>query len=154
VKLTTTRRWDPRSGTLERHALGALKSELSNQRTSKKGERDGLAHEGYHREIRPERVDSPEEMHLHRGDADQRQDAAARELDELKRRIAGHELAPRVLACKADGIDKPADIARELGVPAAKVYAAIRVLKENLVAIRRAHGSRPARPHDPDEIDS
>jgi hypothetical protein len=63
---------------------------------------------------------------------------AVTELTLLKARISRHDLMPKVLQCKADGIDRPADIARALGVPAERVHRAIELLKDHLANIRAA----------------
>jgi len=135
-KLTTTRRWDRSRGPLLDHVLGALRSVLNNQRTSKAPEREGVAHGDYHREVRPTVVESPEETVLEHEEAQLGRSRAARELGLLAARIDHHELAPKVLRCKSDGIAPPAEIARTLGVPVRQVYQAIDLLKYHLEKIR------------------
>ncbi len=137
-KLCTTRRWQPEKGPLLRHALGALKSELHHERASKKDEKEKRAADGFHREVRGEREPSPEALQLEEAEADRKQSAAADKLERLAQSVKDHPPAPDVLACKARGIDKPADIARELGVPVQKVYQSLDLLKRHL---RRIHES-------------
>jgi hypothetical protein len=136
-KLCTTRRWKPETGPLLRHALGALKSELHHQRASKKDDNDQTAADGFHREVRGERTESPETQQLEEAEADAKQRAAAATLERLTQSVKDHPPAPDVLACKARGIDKPADIARELGLPVAKVYQSLDLLKRHLRRLRR-----------------
>jgi DNA-directed RNA polymerase specialized sigma24 family protein len=131
VKLTTTRRWNPARKPLLEHVIGALRSELNHQYASKAPERERTANEAYHRDVVPLRVESTEERMLARA-------KAATELSLLEARISNHDLVPKVLQCKADGIDRPADIARALGVPAARVHRAIELLKHHLANIRAA----------------
>jgi DNA-directed RNA polymerase specialized sigma24 family protein len=141
-KLCTTRRWQPDRGPLLRHALGALKSELHHQRASKKDEKDRRAGDGFHREVRGERERSAEQMQLEEAEADGKQKAAATQLERLAESVKDHPPAPDVLACKARGIDKPADIARALGVPVQKVYQSLDLLKRHLRRLQQDEGPR------------
>jgi DNA-directed RNA polymerase specialized sigma24 family protein len=131
VKLTTTRRWNPARKPLLEHVIGALRSELNNQYMSKAPERERTANEAYHRDVVPLRVESTEERMLARA-------KAVKEVRLLETRISKHALMHKVLQCKADGIDRPADIARALGVPAERVHRAIELLKHHLANIRAA----------------
>jgi hypothetical protein len=137
TKLTRTRRWDSSRGPLLRHVLGALKSELSHQNTSKEPEREEIAHETFHREVRPDRVESAEELHLERGDAEVRRDRAARELEQLEARVANLPVASAILRLQREqGIHKPAEMAEALKVPVRDVYRALEMLRYHLKKLR------------------
>jgi DNA-directed RNA polymerase specialized sigma24 family protein len=148
MKLCTTRRWNPEKGPLKAWALGALKSELNHLFASKGAKKDTTAADGFHREVRPERVDSTEEMHLDRAEATRREARAVDKLARLKESIAPHPPAPDVLACKERGVDKPADIASELGLPVKQVYVSLDLIKRHLA---RLGGARVD--DDPDDDD-
>jgi DNA-directed RNA polymerase specialized sigma24 family protein len=134
-KLVTTRPWNG-AEPLEEHLIGMMKSLLYIQRHSKKGSRENAAHEGYQREVRPEREPSVEEATIEAGDADDRQAQAARELEELQRRASKHPVMSGVLRCMAEGTHKPADIALALKVPVQQVYRARELLKDHLERMR------------------
>jgi hypothetical protein len=137
TKLTRTRRWDPARGPLLRHVLGAVRSELSNQNTSKAPERESEAAEGFHREVRPDRVESPEELQLDHGEAARRRERAARELEQLAERVANLPVASAILRLQADeGMHKPAELAAALNVPQREIYRALEMLRYHLKKIR------------------
>lgn len=140
VKLTTTRRWDPRGGPLDRWMLGVLKSELYRQRVSKASDKEAEAAAGFHREVRPDHVESPEDAMLERADEDRREATATGELEALEAAVRNHPVAPRVLACRRRGVDKAGDIARELGLLPREVYAANDLLQKHLRKIRARDG--------------
>jgi len=139
-KLTTTRRWDPtKTKSLRKYVLFVVKSEFLNRMTSAEPEREELAHEGFHREFRPDHSPSAEDGILERAHHGERHAESRTELDELEVRIAKHPLMPRVLECKSEGM-KPGEIARSLGVPERDVYAALKLLKYHLTKIREGRG--------------
>lgn len=134
--LMTTRRWNGKQP-LERHVIGIAMSLLHHQHASKAPQRDARAHAGFHREIVGTSVGSPEDETLDHAEDEDRQSSARRELAELEASVAAHPVAPRVLRCKADGIEKPADIARALSIPVEHVYRATELLREHLRRIRQ-----------------
>jgi DNA-directed RNA polymerase specialized sigma24 family protein len=142
MKLMTTRRWDPTRAPLQKYFLFVIKSEFSNQITSAAPERENSAHEGFHREVRPDHSPSAEDGILDHGEQKERHDQSRIELDALKARIARHPLMPRVLECRGEGMT-PGETARLLQVPERDVYAAIKLLKHHLSRIRESdHGGR------------
>jgi DNA-directed RNA polymerase specialized sigma24 family protein len=136
----TTRRWDGKKP-IEAHVVGIVKSVLSNQYKSKKAERSAEAHDGFHRELVGQHSPSPEDRTLENAADEERQERAASELDALAAKVAGHPLAPRALQKRVEGLRKPADIARALGVSAGEVYRANDVLRRNLRALRKDQGN-------------
>jgi DNA-directed RNA polymerase specialized sigma24 family protein len=142
MKLMTTRRWDPTRAPLQKYFLFVIKSEFSNQVTSAAPDRENSAHEGFHREVRPDHSPSAEDGILDHGEQKERHDQSRTELDALKARIARHPLMPRVLECRGEGMT-PGETARFLQVPERDVYAAIKLLKHHLNRIRETdHGGR------------
>jgi DNA-directed RNA polymerase specialized sigma24 family protein len=144
LKLATTRRWDPKKMPLAQHFILSLKSELSNRLTSHASQREELAHDGFHREVRPGHVPSAEDLAV-APDSDARRARAQQDaktvLELLRSRVRDHELMPGVLACKESGIDEPRRIAEKLGVPVQKVYRALDLLRYHLRQIREARGA-------------
>ena len=140
-KLTTTRRGDPQKGTLRLYVVHMMRSLLRDQIQVKPGAREVAAREGYHREMRPERVDASDEMHLDRADADRRKAKAARELAKLEVRIEKLPLARRVLEAQRDAgedddFSTPGKLAEHLGVPVKDVYRALEMLRYHIAKIR------------------
>jgi DNA-directed RNA polymerase specialized sigma24 family protein len=135
IKLTTTRRWDPQKAPLLPYFLLVVESEFLNRVTSAAPEREDLAHEGFHREVRPDHSPSPEDSILEHAAQQGRRDESRAELDALKARIAKHPLMPRVLECRDEGMT-PAETARFLKVSDREVYSAIKLLKRHLARIR------------------
>ena len=135
-RLMTTRRWDG-IRPIEVHVAGIVKSLLSNRRNSEKSERKEIAHERFHYEVVGQRIASPEDRTIENATEEERLRTAARELDELAAKVAGHPVAARVLKERAAGPNKPADIARAIGVPVDEVYRANDVLRRNLRAMRK-----------------
>jgi DNA-directed RNA polymerase specialized sigma24 family protein len=138
MKLVTTRRWDPTKAPLLTYFLFVIKSEFRNQITSAARDRENSAHEGFHREVRPDHSPSAEDDILDYGEQKERDDHSRTELDALKARIARHTLMPRVLECRLGGMT-PGETARFLQVPERDVYAAIKLLKHHLTRIRETH---------------
>jgi DNA-directed RNA polymerase specialized sigma24 family protein len=140
MKIATTRRWDETKGPLDRHFLLCMKSELSHRFTSKAPEREAEAVAGFLREEVPDLAPSAEAAILDKAREDREEEArranAVAELEMLRVRIADHELMPKVLACREQGIDGASRIAAELGVPVQKVYRAIDLIKYHLKKIR------------------
>ena len=69
---------------------------------------------------------------------------AEQDLDELAARVAGHSLAPAVLRCRIEGVERAADIALLLGVSADDVYSAHKLLRHHLRQMRaREDGPAP-----------
>jgi DNA-directed RNA polymerase specialized sigma24 family protein len=147
-----TNAWDPARGAFLPYFLGVLKRMLLASHRGHK--REGLAKQAYRREVLPASVSSHETDLLARAEeaaeparTARRHALAARRLAELERRIAQHPLAPAVLRCKAEGLERrPADVAATLGVPVAQVYRAVEVLKYHLNRIR---AEMPGEPDDP-----
>ncbi len=135
MKLVTTRRWDPTRAPLLKYFLFVIKSEFSNQVTSAAPDRENSAHEGFHREVRPDHSPSAEDGILELGEQKERHDQSRTELDALKVRIARHSLMPRVLECRGEGMT-PGETARFLHVSERDVYAAIKLLKHHLTRVR------------------
>jgi len=135
MKLVTTRRWDPTKAPLQKYFLFVLKSEFSNQVTSAAPERENSAHEGFHREVRPDHSPSAEDSILDHAEQKERHDQSRTEFDALKARIASHPLMPRVLECRIEGMT-PGETARFLQVPKRDVYAAIKLLRHHWNRIR------------------
>jgi len=142
AKLVTTRRWDPSKKPLEKHLFGTVRSLLNIEYRSKQGEREALGNEGYHREVRPGHDVSVEDAVIEASDADARQTQAALEVEELRRRAASHPVMSGVLRCKSGGINKAADIARELNASPKEVYRAIELLKDHLTRMRAGKDER------------
>jgi DNA-directed RNA polymerase specialized sigma24 family protein len=144
VKITRTRRWNPAKGPFSRHYMLCMKSELSNYWKSKAPEKEAEAHEGFGREELPTKTPSVEDDIIREETeaevAAARQAKAARELLLLRARIAGHELMPGVLAALEHGTEERAAIARELRVPAQKVYRALDLMRHHLKKIRETEG--------------
>jgi DNA-directed RNA polymerase specialized sigma24 family protein len=138
-RLMTTRRWDGKKP-IEAHVVGIVKSLVSNQHQGSKSERKAEAHDGFHREVVGQNSPSPEERTIEKAMDEARQTSAAGELEQLAAKVAAHPLAPRVLQKRADGLSKPADIARALGVSVDDVYRANDVLRRNLRSIRKDEG--------------
>ncbi len=134
--LMTTRRWTGKQP-LWKHVIGIAMSLLHHQHASKAPQRDASAHAGLHREIVGTSVGSPEDETLDHAEDEDRQSSARRELAELEASVAAHPVAARVLRCEADGIEKPADIARALSVPVERVYRATELLRDHLRRIRQ-----------------
>jgi len=117
---------------------------------SKAKERAEEAHDGYHQEVRPEAVASIEQANVEADDDDDAEQRAARvraaeaEVALLYARIASHDLMPRVVACKEEGMDDAASIAKKLGVPVVKVYRALDLLRCHLEKIREARAKGEA----------
>lgn len=108
-RLATVWPWDPSTGSLVGHVLGVVRDLLDAE------------------------IGADPDDH---GDPQGRAARAARELDELRARVAGHPLAPRVLRCRAEGIERSPDIARSLDVTAEQVYAANKLLRYHLSEMR------------------
>jgi len=137
VKLTTTRRWDATKAPLRPFVVYTLRQLLRSERAEGFSPRERKANEGFHREIRPERVDSPEEMNLEKAEADRREALAIRELAELERRIAHLPLAKRIVEAERErDFEKPAHLAAHLGEPVENVYRAQEMLRYHLRKIR------------------
>jgi hypothetical protein len=140
-KLTTKRRWDPSKGTLRLYVVHMMRSLLREETFAKPGARVVAASEGYHREVRPERVDASDELHLERAEADRRRKKAASALVKLEARIANLPLARRIVdaqreAEESDEILSPAKLADRLGVPRKDVYRALEMLRHHMDKIR------------------
>ena len=74
---------------------------------------------------------------------------AARDLEELGARVAGHPLAPAVLRCRSEGVERAADIAQALGVTDDDVHAAHKLLRHHLRQMR-TRGDEPRSEADPE----
>jgi hypothetical protein len=136
-KLTTTRRWDATRAPLRPFVVYTLRRLMQSERAEGYSARERKANEGYHREIRPERVGSAEEMNLEKAEADRREAVAIRELAELERRIADLPLAKRIVeAHRERDFAKPSDLAAHLQEPVENVYRAQEMLRYHLKKIR------------------
>jgi hypothetical protein len=136
-KVTTTRRWDATRAPLRPFVVYTLRQLMRSERAEGYSPRERKANEGYHREIRPERVDSAEEMILEKAEADRREAKAIRELAELERRIAGLPLAKRIVEAQRErDFEKPAHLAAYLREPVEDVYRAQEMLRYHLKKIR------------------
>ena len=137
LKLTTTRRWDATKAPLRPFVVLTLRNLLRSERIDGFSRRETKANEGYHREIRPERVDSPEEMNLEKAEADGHEAIALRELAELERRVAGLPLAKRIPEAQRErDFEKAAQLAAHLREPVESVYRAQEMLRYHLKKIR------------------
>ena len=136
-KLTTTRRWDATRAPLRPFVVYTLRQLMRSERADGYSALERRGNEGFHREIRPERVDSPEEMNLEKAEADRREARAIRELAELERRIAGLPLAKRIVEAQRErDFEKPAHLAAYLQAPIEDVYRAQEMLRYHLKKIR------------------
>jgi len=138
AKLTTTRKWDPTKTTLLGHVLGCVKSDISHHFESKKPAEEAESHEAFHYEMRPLKVASPEQIAIDREEADERRAPALAVIEQLKERIAGHPLMPRVLErmLDAEGEETPRAMSEAFGVPVQQVYRAIEGIKYHARRIR------------------
>ncbi len=135
-KLTTTRRWQPDRGPLADHFFGAIHSEISNRFTSKAGEREDAAHEGFHRETRPAATQSAEEMAVGREEQEERRSTAAKTVERLLARVSGRSLCARIVRALEDGEEmKPSALASRLGVTREEIYVALRQLRYHVQRI-------------------
>jgi DNA-directed RNA polymerase specialized sigma24 family protein len=167
VLLLTTRRWDRDKGPLLKHLVGIARSVLSHSYRREKTDRADRAaqdRESFQREVIGTEARSAEDDTVDRTDADERQVAAARELDELDASLPEGSDAQRVLRCRRAGEKrkKPAEIAHELGLPVERVYRANKLLLHHVRRIRAARaGEGPVALHsvrkgiiDEDEVSS
>jgi DNA-directed RNA polymerase specialized sigma24 family protein len=137
-RLLTTRPWDPSKGPLDAHMMGIVRSLLNIARRSASARNEARAHEEYHAEVVGRQTESAEHETLEHAGAEERRTAAATVLEQLTARVAAHPVAPGVLRCRAEGLQKAGDIATALGVPVDQVYRANELLKEQLQKIREA----------------
>ncbi len=114
--LLTTKGWDPSSGSFIDELVRVVRGLLD------VGRGDGRAGQG---------------------DMEARSAEAAREIEELKARVAGHPVAPGVLRCRADGRVRAGEIARELRVEVEQVFAATKLLRYHLGEIRARERPEP-----------
>jgi hypothetical protein len=125
-----------------------MKSLAYNQRRSERAksedgtDRRSRAHDGFYREVSGQESPSIEQRVIDETDDDDRQKRATSELDALAARVADHPLAGRVLQKRLEGLRKPAEIAKALGVLVDEVYRANDVLRRNLRALRKTTGHR------------
>jgi hypothetical protein len=139
VKITTTQRWDPTRAPLRVFVLQTLRHLLRHEpMTERISARERKAMEGFHREIRPERVDSAEEMHLEKAYYAARHEASARRLAKLEERLEqrGLGLARRIVdAYREKDYETRTEVADDLGVPVQQVYRAIETMRYHLEKI-------------------
>lgn len=140
-KSMTTRPWDARRVSFEAHMLGVVRSLLSNEHRSAADRHQRAAAKGFHDEVVGRRTPSLEEQLVEREEVVERDAAAAGVLERLALSVAHDDVAPGVLRCRSEGIDKPAAIAEALGVNVGSVYRANEMLRYHLRRIREAdHG--------------
>jgi hypothetical protein len=143
VLLMSTRRWDRSKGPLLDHFVSIVRSVLSHaysREKTERGERAAETREKFQREVVGTEAPSPEEKTLDGADAANRQAAASRELDALEASlaVAGSEDAVRVLRARraADGKKRAGDIAKELEIPAERVYRANKLILQHARKLR------------------
>ena len=141
VKITTTQRWDPTKAPLRVFVLRTLRNLMRRGPTIERvPARERKAMEGFHREMRPERVDSTEEMHLEKAYYEARHEASARQLAKLEERLEknGLELAQRIVAAyREKDYETRTELADDLGVPVRQVYRALEAMRYHLGEIEK-----------------
>ena len=138
----TTRHWDRSKGPFDRYMAGVVRSLLNIAFHSAGPEREAKAHEGFYDEVAGRWTESAEVKTLEYAEAEERDARAVEDLERLRASVAEHPVAPEVLKCRERGIDKAAQIARELEVPVQKVYRANELLKEHLGKIWEARNEK------------
>lgn len=150
-RLLTTRRWTPeRTTTFVRHMVLTASSLLKDKRKAQK-RRDHYEAEwgAEHKRERGVTTASPEHDVLDHAQNETRRQWAARVLAELRRRLADFPLELRLidhveqLEAAGDELEKPAELAKSLGVRVDEVYRAlerIRRYKQGVVAAAGGSG--------------
>ncbi len=136
-RVMTTRPWDPAKGSLERHLAGIVRSLVNIAHHAAAPRLEAEAQETLYDEV-GRTTGSAEEKMLDAAEVAARDAHAEGELARLGAGVANHAVASGVLRCRAEGMEKSAEIARALDVPIDQVYRANELLSERLRKMREA----------------
>jgi DNA-directed RNA polymerase specialized sigma24 family protein len=122
----TTRKWNPATEpSLAKHLMKIVKSLISNEHTSKRGDYElqaGIEQSIVGRDAAP----SAEAMSLEKGEAERKRWAAARRLQALREMLTGLELELQLIDLTAEGVDDRGEQAKATGRTRDQVYEAWR----------------------------
>jgi DNA-directed RNA polymerase specialized sigma24 family protein len=126
ARWVTTRKWNPETEpSLAKHLMKIVKSLISNEHTSKRGEYELRA--GIEQSlVSGSAVPSPETMSLEKSEAERKRRAAAARLQALREMLTGLELELQLIDLTADGVDDRTEQAKATGRTREQVWDAWR----------------------------
>jgi DNA-directed RNA polymerase specialized sigma24 family protein len=138
LRLMTTRPWDEsRQPVIERHLFGIIKSLVSHERTSRRSDYESRG-AAEHAITSGGETPSAEVRGLERARRERQEAIAAARVRLLRTKPAGHELELMICDLMAEGITKPADLARHTGRSVAEVNVALARIRRYMKSILAA----------------
>jgi DNA-directed RNA polymerase specialized sigma24 family protein len=136
----TTRPWNPETEpSLARHLMKVVKSLISNEHTSKRGDYELRA--GVEQSlVGGSAVPSAEAMSLERSEAESQRRAAAARLQALREMLTGLDLELRLIDLTAEGVDDRGEQAKATGRTRDQVYEGWRRIYRYMARVPEARG--------------